>query len=239
MRKSRDNKDTDALAKSLEPMWRMRQSDKPMTEAEKVRRNQQWAFYKLLDAIPKNALDTDGKILAFLRANDAQLTRFGVGFDGLDVAFRGELQRTAEKEAEARLARLILVATNTKASRSYLRSFATHMLRWFKQPPSDVRLTNPYGEGFRDIKLPEPTLEVWDDTSWPERIYRGRIYYQTGSPWISVNDRLPTPDTRVLTIDVDGYIDTNAYFTDETAPRWASGAIFEVTHWMPLPEPPK
>lgn len=55
--------------------------------------------------------------------------------------------------------------------------------------------------------------------------------------WISVKDRLPKDHEIVLTAlkkDKDGYchIQANPYFKE----FWDT---VKVTHWMPLPEPPK
>ena len=66
--------------------------------------------------------------------------------------------------------------------------------------------------------------------------------------WISVNDKLPEPETDVLGFRYDHvevftyrydkvgslefmYMDDSGYWWKAFAPR--------VTHWMPLPEPPK
>lgn len=67
--------------------------------------------------------------------------------------------------------------------------------------------------------------------------------------WISVNDRLPEPDDLVLVI-VSGKPNNNItlYEACELAEYDADGWILEmypewmdavVTHWMPLPEPPR
>lgn len=54
------------------------------------------------------------------------------------------------------------------------------------------------------------------------------------SEWISVKDRLPDKGGRYivhdLTLGVQGYY----YHPDVYCPAWKT-----VTHWMPLPEPPK
>jgi len=61
--------------------------------------------------------------------------------------------------------------------------------------------------------------------------------------WISVKDRLPEKNkdnswARVLTINTHGFQET-LYFDSEykrfTTQPWQP----DVTHWMPLPEPPK
>ena len=65
--------------------------------------------------------------------------------------------------------------------------------------------------------------------------------------WISVEERLPEEYNRVLAVDVDGYMMTGeiirilddrhrktAYYCDN-----GYDSLSNVTHWMPLPEPPK
>lgn len=63
--------------------------------------------------------------------------------------------------------------------------------------------------------------------------------------WISVEDRLPEIAKMVLVYTKNGVIDT-AWRTGFSIPqgKWDtySGAIYgndKITHWMPLPEPPK
>lgn len=52
--------------------------------------------------------------------------------------------------------------------------------------------------------------------------------------WVSVDERLPEESMTVITCNAEGEVDTDYYgyyslgFSDKT-----------VTHWMPLPEPPK
>ena len=58
--------------------------------------------------------------------------------------------------------------------------------------------------------------------------------------WISVEDKLP--DTRtVLGCNIDGYVTAVVYMC--YIKKWAIAhnmrATMDVTHWMPLPEPPK
>ncbi len=65
--------------------------------------------------------------------------------------------------------------------------------------------------------------------------------------WISVKDRIPKRDELVLVYGEDGvfraYTDAHDKF-----PSWqcspigsyaGDGCVFGITHWMPLPEPPK
>ena len=61
--------------------------------------------------------------------------------------------------------------------------------------------------------------------------------------WISIKDRLPEVGKRVLV-----YTEMNVIRIDRLrlikngkrkAATWESSLYVEVTHWMPLPEPPK
>ena len=59
----------------------------------------------------------------------------------------------------------------------------------------------------------------------------------TVQEWISVKDRLPEGANTVLAVDSDGTT-ASAYYVG----NWHSGGDLEeddITHWMPLPEPPK
>lgn len=57
------------------------------------------------------------------------------------------------------------------------------------------------------------------------------------SDWISVDDRLPSEDFEVLSFDQEGNYflcaQHNSFFSDEFH------VPIIVTHWMPLPEPPR
>ena len=54
------------------------------------------------------------------------------------------------------------------------------------------------------------------------------------SKWISVEDRLPAPLYDVLVWDIYGNVDTD--FVLYTTGKFTRD---DVTHWMPIPEPPK
>lgn len=63
--------------------------------------------------------------------------------------------------------------------------------------------------------------------------------------WISVKDRLPEEGKLVLTYGPDGIIDVLArYRVSKNSWKWGRDGefitlVFDITHWMPLPEPPK
>ena len=61
----------------------------------------------------------------------------------------------------------------------------------------------------------------------------------TVQEWISVKDRLPEANQRVLTVDDSGYVVVNCI--SSRFDGWFSNAFDQkrVTHWMPLPQPPK
>lgn len=77
----------------------------------------------------------------------------------------------------------------------------------------------------------------------------------TDDGWISVKDRLPEYDKTVLVVNEDGYMHTavrikgsiaridewqikfGVCFTDNDV--WEEDEQGEITHWRPLPEPPK
>ena len=80
-------------------------------------------------------------------------------------------------------------------------------------------------------------IEYYDDEQGFEIAYKVDIdALPTLTPpneWVSVEDRLPEPTYCVLVYTTDYSIEVDALDSDG---EWMS---FEVTHWMPLPEPPK
>ena len=60
--------------------------------------------------------------------------------------------------------------------------------------------------------------------------------------WISVDDRLPEDGETVLTINSESKMEVCFYRTERKGIFQQCGGlvlIFNITHWMPLPEPPK
>lgn len=54
--------------------------------------------------------------------------------------------------------------------------------------------------------------------------------------WISVEERLPAKYDSVITADKHGNVRFN-YLISEKYGTWSTG--YHISHWMPLPEPPK
>ena len=60
--------------------------------------------------------------------------------------------------------------------------------------------------------------------------------------WISVKDRLPETGKRVLTYADNGAMfaaHLDGYWYIDTGEMYYSTPLANITHWMPLPEPPK
>lgn len=60
--------------------------------------------------------------------------------------------------------------------------------------------------------------------------------FEEKSAWISVDERLPNEAERVLVYGENGFCFATRYKGDWLMPMIYPG---ELTHWMPLPEPPK
>jgi len=103
------------------------------------------------------------------------------------------------------------------------------------------------------MKTPEQLAEEWIETNgWNTEPFRDEYTiefrkqgyvagYQAAAPqWISVKDRLPNSTPMVLAMCIDGY--ELAYYGNYGKGQWTNTLGTEylnVTHWMPLPEPPK
>ena len=57
--------------------------------------------------------------------------------------------------------------------------------------------------------------------------------------WISVKERLPDFTGNVLAVDTKRRVRLMIYDDDDKDFMTHNGLVIEVTHWMPLPEPPK
>lgn len=58
----------------------------------------------------------------------------------------------------------------------------------------------------------------------------------TVQEWVSVDDRLPKNSDNVLVCHNNGLVTTNAWLG---ANWWFKNERNQITHWMPLPDPPK
>lgn len=61
--------------------------------------------------------------------------------------------------------------------------------------------------------------------------------------WINVEDMLPDLGQNVLTVGPKGSMETTYYrgllHVRRDKWRWKHNGVKTITHWMPLPEPPK
>ena len=79
-----------------------------------------------------------------------------------------------------------------------------------------------------------------------EHFYNAGYRKETQGEWISVEDRLPENDTQVLGYngEIHCYIVTESDFIKEKTwwldnEGWNTAKGFGITHWQPLPTPPK
>ena len=66
----------------------------------------------------------------------------------------------------------------------------------------------------------------------------------TVQEWISVDDRIPENSGNYLVVHRNKYngntsIAIEAYIKCRVGEWWSNDYVYDVTHWMPLPEPPK
>lgn len=87
---------------------------------------------------------------------------------------------------------------------------------------------NAYGDGSQECPSPLPCNECT-----AELLYNAGYRKQV---WISVEERLPKDAERVLVYGEKGICFATRYKRDWMTPMRYNG---EITHWMPLPEPPK
>ena len=84
----------------------------------------------------------------------------------------------------------------------------------------------------------DPTCKYYGfEDCFPERFADYLISHGvTVQEWISVDDRLPEQGEEAICIDADGDMMIGKY----TELGWIFPCYFEeLTHWMPIPQPPK
>lgn len=63
------------------------------------------------------------------------------------------------------------------------------------------------------------------------------------SEWIKIEDRLPTENEKVLVNGYDGVfrarLSYGSWQCDPIGSYASDGCVYGITHWMPLPQPPK
>ena len=89
----------------------------------------------------------------------------------------------------------------------------------------------------RDLIMIGSRLDVDSATAFAETLYRRG--YRKQSEWISVDERLPESDARVLVYMNENRMSYARIDTDRIVKRgWVRWGDC-VTHWMPIPEAPK
>lgn len=79
----------------------------------------------------------------------------------------------------------------------------------------------------------EQKYEYWQESKAEIKSLRKQL---AECQWISVDDRLPEFDTYILVFN--GYQIVAEYLRNEFF-RSGDNCVYGVTHWMPLPTPPK
>lgn len=76
-----------------------------------------------------------------------------------------------------------------------------------------------------------------------DRAYTKAMKRYAENQWISVKDRMPEPGQKVIAVfrDSGGSIADQARYRDDMFDfsGWCNVQMESVTHWMPLPAPPK
>lgn len=95
-----------------------------------------------------------------------------------------------------------------------------------------------------DLLTNSPQLDVLDwTTGWEEAANYLIAHGVMVQEWIPIKDRLPKDWTDVLVLSRFGFLETAVY--TGTPGKWRigwNGDMLEadsITHWMPLPKPPK
>ncbi len=97
------------------------------------------------------------------------------------------------------------------------------------------------GLGIPAITRSKNIADSWLSKGWyVQPLYIAKPVPVTPDGWISCSERMPDNNHDVLFFDVWGYIRIGWFSADDWS--WFTsddGCCMEVTHWMPLPEPPQ
>jgi hypothetical protein len=95
----------------------------------------------------------------------------------------------------------------------------------------------PDGDGYDEVVVSNIHKAMLSAAPESDHIIASRAEWQAAmeSQWISVDDRLPDTDQTALTYDKDCKEIRTTWFAD-----WRDIKNFQwLSHWMPLPQPPK
>ncbi|HGD8685042.1 TPA: DUF551 domain-containing protein [Escherichia coli] len=115
----------------------------------------------------------------------------------------------------------------------------------YKLPPLSSREVNDAAWKLHNMLTEHGPLNGCQFNNLKECFYEAlkvamRNYPVTPDGWISCSERMPDNNHDVLFFDVWGYIRIGWFSADDRS--WFTsddGCRMEVTHWMPLPEPPQ
>jgi hypothetical protein len=82
-------------------------------------------------------------------------------------------------------------------------------------------------------------MDIYDATEQAYKNGYAKGYADGKGEWISVEERLPEECTHVIVHDEDGTVGEAFHSISDHFEWVANEKIAFVTHWMPLPEPPK
>lgn len=89
--------------------------------------------------------------------------------------------------------------------------------------------------------VPHEEGQTWEEAFADHLIANGVTFAKdtdVPSKWIPVTERLPETTCRNLAMTKYGF-QVLAYFTGKEWRHSPSLSVIDVTHWMPMPEPPK
>ena len=121
---------------------------------------------------------------------------------------------------------------------------ANAMVKWlYKQTEGAIAMEDHVPEQFKEYYRGK--METFIEVSCIVRRHMLTLELAPCQQWISVKERLPPDQKKILVVNGHGYV-TILAFVKELDGKWTwlteSGKynhINDITHWMPLPEQPK